>query len=104
MIKITCGSEKNKIYLEFQDNGDGIPPENESKVFDAFFSTSTPASHITPFLNQQTGTGLGLKILKDTIEFYQGDIFLIPAESGYATCFRVEIPEASKQQLNNYGL
>ena len=103
-IKISCGEEKDKIYLEFQDNGDGIPPGNENKIFNAFFSTTTPASYTATITEQQTGTGLGLKIVKDTIEFYQGEIFLIPAESGYTTCFRIEAPKSSQKQLDEYGL
>src|SRR5690606_194274 len=42
-IKIITGEENDKIYLELHDNGDGIPEENRNRVFNAFFTTSTPA-------------------------------------------------------------
>lgn len=102
-IAIIGGREKDKIYLEFLDNGDGVPKENQDRIFDAFFTTSTPTSVDAPTNESVTGTGLGLKIVKDIIYAYDGDIFLIPPEKSYITCFRIEIPQANKEQLEEYG-
>lgn len=103
-IKILTGEENGKIYLEFQDNGDGIPEYNMIRVFNAFFTTSTPAGFDAPIDEKLTGTGLGLKIVKDIIETYSGTIAIIAPENSYKTCFRIDIPKITKLQLSEYGL
>ncbi len=103
-IKFVAGQEKEILYVEFLDNGDGIPKENESRIFNPFFTTSSPANLNSSNEDKLTGTGLGLKIVKDTIETYGGRIFLVPPEKSYVTCFRIEIPAATKKQLDDYGI
>jgi len=103
-IRIITGEENDKIYLEIHDNGDGIPEENKTRVFNAFFTTSTPAGFDSPSDEKLTGTGLGLKIIKDIIEGYRGIIKIIIPENGYNTCFRIELPKAQKEELEQYDL
>jgi signal transduction histidine kinase len=82
-----------RIRINFLDNGDGIPKENINRVFNAFFSTSTPASFDAPNEEQLIGTGLGLKIVKDIIVSYKGSICIIPSYEEYSTCFQIKIPK-----------
>ena len=103
-IKIVGGNENGMIYLEFMDNGDGIPEENIEKVFAPFFTTSTPASPDAGKNEIATGTGLGLKIVQDIAESYLGNVAVIPPESGYKTCLRIEIPEITSEERNKYEL
>lgn len=103
-INILGGEENGMIYLEFSDNGDGIPEENKEKIFIPFFTTSTPAGFSAPSDDQLLGTGLGLKIVKDIVESHKGNISVIEPETGYATCFRIEIPKATKEELEANGL
>lgn len=91
-ILVEVGVEGDNAFVNFLDNGDGIPKENESRVFNAFFSTSTPASFDAPNEEQLVGTGLGLKIVKDIIISYKGSICVAPPENGYSTCFKITIP------------
>ncbi len=97
-INLVGGEENGKIYLEFSDNGDGISTQNSGRIFDAFFTTSNIVDNSNNY-ETMTGTGLGLKIVKDIITYYKGNIALIPAKEGYKTCFRIEVPKATKQQL-----
>lgn len=92
-ILIEVGVEEDNTFINFIDNGDGIPKENESRVFNAFFSTSTPASFDAPNEEQLIGTGLGLKIVKDIIISYKGNICIVPSPTGYSTCFKITIPK-----------
>lgn len=103
-INIVGGEENGMIYLEFSDNGDGIPEENKEKIFAPFFTTSTPAGFSAPSDEQLLGTGLGLKIVKDIVESHKGNISVIEPETSYATCFRIEIPKATKEELNAHGI
>ncbi len=91
-ILVEVGHEDDYSFMDFLDNGDGIPKENENRVFNAFFSTSTPASFDAPNEEQLIGTGLGLKIVKDIIISYKGNISIVPPKDGYSTCFRITIP------------
>jgi len=104
-ILVIAGKEKGNIYIEFADNGDGIPSEDRERIFDAFFTTSlTSLTDLDENEDEDLlGTGLGLKILKDIVTSYNGEIALVGAPRGYVTCFRIEIPSASKEQLEAYG-
>lgn len=103
-IGIILGKEKNKVYLEFLDNGDGIPEGNKERIFDAFFTTSSPVGFEASQDDKLTGTGLGLKIIRDIIHTYGGTIEVIPAEQNYSTCIRIEVPLASEKQKEQYDL
>lgn len=94
LIDTFKGSKSNNGFLdrilfaipEIQD-------KNINRVFNAFFSTSTPASFDAPNEEQLIGTGLGLKIVKDIIVSYKGSICIIPSYKEYSTCFQIKIPK-----------
>jgi signal transduction histidine kinase len=88
--------------LEFQDNGVGIPEENEERIFDAFFTTMPPKGVDAPEEEVLQGSGLGLKIVNDIVSSYQGDVFVAEPDSEFATCLRVELPPASDEQIEEY--
>ena len=50
------------VRLEFDDEGEGIPTEILDKIWDPFFTT------------KETGTGLGLGLVKNIIESHGGVI------------------------------
>lgn len=93
---IKCGKEENIVYLEFSDNGDGITKQNEENIFNAFYTTATASNHNVDDATALTGTGLGLKIVKDIIEFYNGEIYVSTPQEGYKTTIRIEIPKNLK--------
>jgi len=101
-ILIRVGRERGRIYLEFQDNGVGIPEENEDRIFDAFFTTMSPKGVDAPEEEVLQGSGLGLKIVKDMVSSYQGDVFVSEPDPKFSTCLRVELPAASEEQLKEY--
>lgn len=73
------GDDTVKIVIE--DNGKGIPEENQDKVFDPFFSTRLG----------EGGTGLGLHIVHNIVTgVLAGSVELISREKG--TRFEVSIP------------
>jgi two-component system sensor histidine kinase FlrB len=67
------------LSLTISDNGPGIAPEIQDKVFDPFFTTSS------------SGTGLGLAVVQAVILDHNGRITLGAQEEGGAS-FRIELP------------
>jgi signal transduction histidine kinase len=94
-IKIICGRTEDlqSIYLEFLDNGDGVPKEQRDRIFEGFYSPHSNASSNISDNENLTGRGLGLKIISDVLEAYKGGISVEDSPiKEYKTCFRVEIP------------
>jgi signal transduction histidine kinase len=72
------------FYLvDVSDNGIGIPPEQESRVFDVFYRAHTQASY--------EGTGLGLAIVKRIVELHGGTIS-VRSKLGLGTTFTFTLP------------
>ena len=96
-INISCGESLNMVYIEFSDNGTGVDPLIQDRIFDAFVTTTSISSNNSDDIETYTGTGLGLKIIKDIVSSYNGTVYLkSQAKEGYKTTFRIEIP---KQQI-----
>jgi signal transduction histidine kinase len=87
-ILIRSWREDVTLFIDFADNGIGIPANNEGRIFDAFFTT-TGGGGATGGL---PGTGLGLTIIRDIIVGSGGEIYVTPPPDGYATCLRIEVP------------
>ena len=101
-IHIECGATDKYIYLEFSDTGDGISPEDEDRIFDEFYTTTSQNSlDSLDYKNQIEGTGLGLKIVKDIVLSYKGNIMVVSPKQHYSTCIRVEIPKANDKDLES---
>lgn len=96
-ILIQCGKDDKNVFLEFSDNGDGIPKENEDLIFNAFFTTTSAANHSGNDAESLVGTGLGLKIIKDIVEFYGGDVYVTNSPENFNTTIRIEIPKNQKE-------
>lgn len=98
-ILIRAGEVGDDVFLEFIDNGDGVPFDMREKVFEPFVTTSARADALADDELQITGSGLGLKIVKDIIESASGVIYLIEAPAGFSTCFRLEFPRALDEEI-----
>jgi len=101
-ILIKAGKENEFIFVEFIDNGDGIPLENQEKIFNAFFTTSSPKGHKSSSTDDLSGTGLGLKIIRDIIESYDGEISVENSPEGFTTNFKILIPIGTEEEINEY--
>jgi len=99
-IKIKAGEEDDMVFIEFSDNGDGIPPEQRERIFDAFYTTHPPSERFAEDHKELIGMGLGLKIVKDIVEGYDGKIYVKDnPEKGYVTTFRIELPKGEGEVI-----
>lgn len=69
------------VVVEIEDDGPGIPEENQSKIFDPFFTTKPPGQ----------GTGLGLNISRNLIVQRHRGQMTVKSKPG-STCFSVRLP------------
>ena len=82
---ISISKTENEVLLQIQDNGYGIPKQEQSKIFERFFR----ASNIT---KQETdGTGLGLYLAKSIIKSSGGKIWF-ESKEGEGTTFYFTLP------------
>jgi signal transduction histidine kinase len=79
-IVVTTRTESREVVaIELRDNADGIPPDILAQVFEPFFTTKT------------TGSGLGLAVVKQTVESMGGMVEMISTR-GEGTRVRLRIP------------
>ncbi|HVE85765.1 MAG TPA: GAF domain-containing sensor histidine kinase, partial [Myxococcales bacterium] len=72
--------EGEDLVLRFTDNGPGIPPEIEARLFQSFVTA-----------RKQSGTGLGLAIVKKIAEEHGGTVSY-RTKQGKGTTFEVRVP------------
>jgi PAS domain S-box-containing protein len=80
-IKVNIHFDLNKAIIEIIDNGKGIHPEHIDNIFEMFYRATEDSQ----------GSGLGLYIVKETVEKLRGQIRVhsVPREG---TTFVLEIP------------
>jgi len=79
VIEISTGIKGSSIQVFVKDNGSGIAPVDQLKLFEPYFTTKT------------TGTGLGLFISRNMVEASRGTIRLVRSVPGETT-FAVTLP------------
>lgn len=74
-----------ELWIEVEDNGLGIAPEHQARLFDASFTTKS----------RDEGTGLGLGIARRFVREFGGDIEFVSSTPSTATIFRIRLPLAA---------
>ena len=80
------GAGNDRLSIEFEDNGGGIPAEHLSQVFDPFFTTKDVGE----------GTGLGLSVSYGIIKDHGGEI-RVESQPGRFTRFTISLPAHGHQ-------
>lgn len=78
-VQVTVFRELGFVKIEVKDNGKGISKENAARIFEPKFTTKS------------SGMGLGLAIIKNIIENYNGSI-TFESEENSGTTFLVSFP------------
>ena len=80
-VVVRVFSNTEHLFIEVEDNGQGILLEHQPKIFEMFFRATKNA----------TGTGLGLYILKRSVDRLNGTVSL-KSEVGKGSTFTVKLP------------
>ena len=80
-ITIRTGVSRDTVWLEFEDNGCGMPEDVRRRIFDPFFTTKPPGK----------GLGLGLSLSYGIIRSHQGTLS-VDSAVGRGSRFRITLP------------
>jgi PAS domain S-box-containing protein len=84
---------ENCVQVDVEDNGVGIPLEEQERIFERFYRGENPLVLATP------GTGLGLSIVKQIVEMHKGRMWMkstgVPGEG---STFSFTLPVYEKKE------
>lgn len=89
-VQFTASESAGSAIFRVQDNGRGVPPELQTRLFEPFYTT------------RADGTGLGLAIARGVARAHGGDITLRSAP-GEGAEFSLSIPLASVREAEPSG-
>ncbi len=92
-VLISAKIDKNEVVVSVEDTGIGMDEIAISKIFDisARYSTKGTAN--------ESGTGLGLVLVKEFVEKNNGKIF-VTTKKGVGTCFSFTLPKFEEKENN----
>jgi signal transduction histidine kinase len=81
-LRIVCHrGARDRIHVDVEDTGVGIPPENLQKIFDLYFTT------------KEKGSGIGLSMVYRIVQLHDGEVE-VQSTPGRGTRFRLIFPQA----------
>ena len=87
VITVRATKTESDFVLEFADTGPGIPEDEQSRIFEAFFQGKRKQG------GPLGGTGIGLSVVLECIQAHQGSVELIRTGEFSGAHFRIRIPQ-----------
>jgi len=92
-IEVKGWQEDNTLFIQFLDTGKGLDKSRWEAVFEPFESDSEPD------IKFGVGTGLGLKIVRDIIKSYGGEVGFREPPKDWATCVEIYLPLEDEDEI-----
>jgi signal transduction histidine kinase len=89
-ITLRTGQDDSNVWVQVQDTGRGIKPENLARIFEPFFTTKPVGQ----------GTGLGLSVAYSIVKKHNGRID-VTSEVGKGSTFTVVLPKIRSPVANS---
>jgi CheY-like chemotaxis protein/anti-sigma regulatory factor (Ser/Thr protein kinase) len=86
-ITLTVRPVLGAVQIDVCDTGIGIDKKDQERIFERFYR----ANH--PQVNQESGTGLGLPIVRSLVELHGGKVW-VQSEPGQGSTFSFTLPVA----------
>ncbi len=96
VVTIRTGTGPHAAFLDVEDTGCGIPPENIPRLFTPFFTTKGEWAALNSAQAGARGVGLSLSVCHSTVAEYGGRIE-VQSEPGIGSRFRVWLPVVEDQ-------
>lgn len=92
-VKLEYDENNKEITVTVTDNGCGIAPEHQKKIFDRFYRVENNTHTIK-------GTGLGLNLVKTTIEKHHNGRVFVHSEVGKGATFGFVLPVITVEEYS----
>lgn len=89
-IAVCAYVQDDDLFVEVKDNGPGIPPEAQTRLFERFYRVPGSDQDIK-------GTGLGLAIVKTVVEQHGGRVF-VQSKVGQGSIFGMALPLSTRHE------
>ena len=90
-VKISNHPQSEEVEVTVSDQGCGIAPEHQKKIFDRFYRVENN-------IHTVKGTGLGLHLVKTTIEKYHNGRVFVKSEVGKGSTFGFILPTKIREE------
>lgn len=89
-VGVGVRTREGVVAVSVTDQGEGLTPEDQERVFERFYRVDTARSRHTG------GTGLGLSIVKHIVSNHGGEV-TVWSQPGHGSTFTIRLPELESQ-------